>query len=378
MWSLEPGTIFLNHGSFGACPRAVLDEQSRLRERMEAQPVRFFMREVPPLLEAARAELGRFIGADADDLAFVPNATTAVNAIVRSLPLRAGDEIVTTNHAYNACVNALRVTPATVVVADVPFPIASPDQVVDAILARVTSKTRLALIDHVTSPTAIVFPVERIIRTLAERGVDTMVDGAHALGMLPLDLRALGAAYYTANAHKWLCCPKGAAFLHVRRDRQQQIRPATISHGANAALEGRTRFRVEFDWTGTDDPTPALCIPAAIRTLSAQDGWPARNHVLALEARDILCHALRLKPPAPDAMLGSMASVPLPDADYAPCPSPVGTDAFQMELIRRYAIEVPIFGWPAWPKRLLRVSAQLYNRRAQYETLAEALRTLLT
>jgi isopenicillin-N epimerase len=276
-------------------------------------------------------------------------------------------------------VNALRVTKAAVVVADVPFPLSSEEQVVGAIVARVTPKTRLLLLDHITSPTALVFPVARLVAEMNRRGIDTMVDGAHAPGMVALDLRALGAAYYTGNCHKWLCAPKGAAFLHVRRDRQERVRPGTISHGANAALEGRTRFRVEFDWTGTDDPTPALCIPTAIRFLGTlfTSGWPAlmeRNHRLALEAREILCSALGVPAPAPASMLGSMAAVPLPDADYPPCPSPIGTDAFQMKLVERHGIEVPVMGWPAWPRRLIRVSAQAYNTVEHYRKLAAALR----
>ena len=347
-WTLDPDVVFLNHGSFGACPRAVLDEQQRLRARLEARPVRFFMDEVEPLLAEARAELGAFIGADPQDLAWVRNATGAVNAVLRSLNLREGDEVLTTDHAYNACRNAIEARAARVVVAEIPFPVASPDQVVDAIVRRANPRTRLALIDHVTSPTALVFPVERIVRALAERGVDTLVDGAHAPGMLPIDLRALGAAYYTGNCHKWLCAPKGAAFLHVRPDRQERVRPSTISHGANADLQGRTRFRVEFDWTGTDDPTPPLCVPAAIRFLGSllPGGWTElmqRNRRLALDARALLCE----KPPAPDSMIGSMAAVPIPDADGPPPTSPYGTEAFQARLYARYGIEVPVMGWPS-------------------------------
>jgi isopenicillin-N epimerase len=380
---LEPGIDFLNHGSFGACPRPVLDAQRAYRDRLEAQPVRFYMRELEDLLAEARTALGRFIGAGPSDLALVPNATTAVNAVVRWLRLQEGDELLATDHAYNACLNALEAVAARegarVIVAAVPFPIQTADQAVEAVMNRVSARTRLALIDHVTSPTALVFPVERIVRELATRGIDTLVDGAHAPGMLPLNLDALGAAYYTGNCHKWLCAPKGAAFLHVRRDRQDRVRPWTISHGANADLRGRTRYRVEFDWTGTDDPTAFLAVPHAIRFLETlvPGGWPAlmeRNRRLALQGRAMLCEALRLPPPAPDAMIGAMASVPIPDSGEPPPSSPFGTEELQQRLWQERRTEVPIMGWPRWPKRLVRISAQAYNTVEQYRRLAETLR----
>ena len=384
-WTLDPEVEFLNHGSFGACPRHVLELQQELRARMERQPVLFLSRELEPLLDEARSALARFVGADSDDLAFVPNATAGVNTVVRSLRLLPGDEVLTTDHAYNACRNALRVLePAgvRVVTAAVPWPGVTPAQVTDAVLGAVTPRTRLALIDHVTSPTGLVFPIETLVRALAERGVDTLVDGAHAPGMLPLDLRRIGAAYYTGNCHKWLCTPKGSGFLHVRRDRQEGVLPLAVSHGFNSTRTDRSRFRLLFDWGGTDDPTPFLCIPEAIRFLGTllPGGWPAlmqRNRELALAGRDVLCEALAVPPPAPAEMIGSLAAVPLPDSGGPPPPAGSMNDPLQAIVYERHRIEVPIFVFPRHPRRLVRIAAQVYNSRPQVERLARALKEVL-
>jgi len=385
-WGLDPEITFLNHGSFGACPLAVLEHQRQLRERMERQPVQFLARELEPLLDEARAELASFLGAAAEDLAWLSNATTGVNAVLQSLAFGPGDELLTTDHEYNACRNALEHVAgrsgATVVVAPVPFPLGSPDEVVDAVLSRVTARTRLALIDHVTSPTGLVLPIERLVRELAGRGVETLVDGAHAPGMLELSLDELGAAYFTGNCHKWLCAPKGAAFLHVRRDRRNRVRPLVISHGANSPRRDRSRYHLEFDWTGTDDPTAWLSVPAAIRFMGGlvEGGWPElrrRNRRLALQARDELCRALGVEPGCPDEMVGSMAALPLPPGAAGSTTSALYTDELQSAMLRQFRIEVPIIPWPAPPARLVRISAQVYNRPEQYRRLAAALVELL-
>jgi isopenicillin-N epimerase len=385
-WGLDPGISFLNHGSFGACPVPVLEHQRRLRERMEAQPVQFLARDLEPLLDAARAALAAFVGADPADLAWVANATTGVNSVLRSLALSRGDELLTTDHEYNACRNALDVVAeragAVVVVAEVPFPLSSADQVVEAVLAGVTARTRIALLDHVTSQTGLVLPMAQLVRELDRRGVDTLVDGAHAPGMLDLDLDGLGAAYFTGNCHKWLCAPKGAAFLHVRRDRRERVRPLVVSHGANSPRRDRSRFHLEFDWVGTADPTAVLCVPEAIRFMGSllPGGWTElrrRNRGLALGARDELCRALGAAPPCPDEMIGSMAALPLPPGpDEAP-DSALYTDPLQAELLERWGIEAPVIPWPAPPARLIRISAQVYNRFEQYQLLAGALKALL-
>lgn len=387
-WLLDPGIAFLNHGSFGACPEPVLAAQTAWRERMEREPVQFLSRELEGLLAAARTEVARFLGADPDDLAFVANATTGVNTVLGSLRFVPGDELLTTDHEYNATLNALAAAAerdgARVVIARIPLPVRQPGDVVDAILAAVTPRTRLLLISHVTSPTGLVLPVADIVRELAAKGIDTLVDAAHAPGMVPVDIEELGAAYWTGNAHKWLCAPKGAAVLHVRRDRQAAIRPLVISHGSNDPRTDRSRFRLEFDWTGTADPTAWLAIPAAIRFVGGlmAGGWPevmAANRSLALVARDLLCARLGAAPPAPDSMIGAMAAVPLP---LAVDRGEALAEDLNRALFEDDGIEVPITPWPVPAARspgaaptaiLVRMSAQRYNRLDQFQRLADAL-----
>ena len=384
-WTLDPAVTFLNHGSFGACPRSVLAEQTRLRAQLERQPVAFFLRSYQPLLRTAREALGAFLAADADDLAFVSNATTGVNAVLRSLALNPGDEVICIDHAYNACANALRFVAkragARVVTATLPWPVESPADCVQAIAEVVTPRTVLALIDHITSPTGIVLPIAEIVQALKAKGVETLVGGAHAPGMLPLQLNELGAAYYVGNAHKWLCAPNGVGFLHVRRDLQDTVRPTVISHGANMSVSGMSAFRLEFDWAGTADPTPALCLPESFRFFDAvlPGGMAevmARNRALALRARRTLENALSVRPLCPEACIGSLAAVRLPPAS-TPAAPPLGMDPLQEALYQRYRIEVPIIRWPGASERLVRISAQLYNDPSQYEALADALQVLL-
>lgn len=380
-WSLDPAVTFLNHGSFGACPIPVLEFQARLRAQIEREPVRFFVREFEPLLDEARAAVAAFVGADPENLVFVPNATSGVNTVLRSLELARGDELLTTDHAYNACRNALEYVAARagarVVVAEVPFPIDGPAAVVDAVLARVTARTRLCLLDQVTSPTALIFPVDRLVAELAARGVDTLVDAAHTPGMLPLHLDKTAAAYTTGNFHKWVCAPKGAAFLHVRRDRKAAIRPLTISHGANAARPSRSRFLVEGDWTGTADPTAALSVPEALRFLGGllPGGLPAlmeQNRTAAIAARRRVCEALGLTPPCPEEMVGSMAALLLPGAGQA-LSEEAPIDAIQEALFQRFRIEIPIFPWASPPRRIVRISTPIYTTPGEIDALAAAL-----
>jgi len=390
-WGLDPDIVFLNHGSFGACPRTVLAAQQALRDEMEENPVAFLARRLEDRLAAARAAVGVFAGADPDDLVFLPNATAGIATVLGSLEIRPGDELLTTDHEYNAALNALRAAAAEggarVVLARIPLPVAGPDDVVERVLAAVTPRTRLVLLSHVTSPTALVFPVERLVPLLEARGVAVLVDGAHAPGMIPLEIGALGASWYAANLHKWCCAPKGAAFLHVRRDRQAAIRPLAVSHAANDPRPTSSPFVRAFDWTGTLDPTPYLAAPIALADVSGmlEGGWPAvmaRNSALARAAREVLLGALGGEPIAPDSMLGAMAAADLP-VEFGPPPdSPVAEDPLQAALREHAGVEVPFMGWPRdvepgeRRRRLVRVSAHLHNHLPDYVALAEALRGL--
>jgi isopenicillin-N epimerase len=346
---------------------------------MEGEPVQFLWRRYEERLEPSRIALAQFLGAHANDLAFVTNSTTGVNAVVRSLELRRGDELLTTNLDYNACHNVLvektRRAGAKLVTAQIPVPLRSENEVIEAVLAGVTRRTRLAMIDHVTSDSALVLPVERLVRELEMRGVDTLVDGAHAPGMVPLNLGRLRPAYYTGNLHKWVCAPKGAAFLWAREDKQSALQPAVISHGNNRPRPGYSPFQDRFDWCGTFDPTAWLCVRESIRWLGEllPGGWKElreRNRALAVQARRILCERLGVPAPCPESMLGSMATVPLPDKFQGKPPSGK-IDLEQLRLYDEFGIEVPFNRIDG--RRYLRVSAQIYNSRADYRFLADAL-----
>ncbi len=385
-WRINSEKAFLNHGSFGAAPIPVLERQRDWIDLIERQPVRFYARRLEQALDDVRVALGEFVGADPDDLALVTNATEGVNTVLRSLALEPGDELIVTSQEYNASANALRFVAdragAKVVLVDVPFPLSGPEEVVERVLAAVTERTKLLLIDHVTSQTGLRLPVEQIVPALRERGVETLIDGAHAPGMVRLDLDKLGAAYYTGNCHKWLCTPKGSALLHVRRDLQAGIRPLSISHGANSARSDRPLFRLEFDWQGTGDPSAWLVIPDALRFLRGlyQGGFEqlrASNRKLVVDGRRELCRRLEIEPPAPESMLESLASIPLPDRrKEEPLIGPYGLDPLHVAL-HGESVEVPVMPWPKAPARLLRISGQAYNSPSQYVYLADKVAELL-
>ena len=382
LWGLEEDRVFLNHGSFGATPTAVREERRKWQDLMENEPVRFFEDLMPGILQTTREKLASFLSCDADDLALVENATSGVNTVLRSLQFAPGDEILVPDHAYQACRNTIDFVAqrwgAKVVTVNIPFPINDPQQAVDAIMGGVTDQTRLAMIDTVTSPTGLLMPFEQLVSMLEGRGVEVMLDAAHGIGMVPLNLNELGASYTTSNCHKWLCAPKGSAFLHVRKDKQAAIHPLTISHGMTFPLGDTTRFRHEFDWTGTRDMSAHCALPAAIDHLAdaVEGGWPAimkHNHELALQGRDILCEALGLEKPCPDEMVACIATLILPSKNKSRGIPRHEPDPLHVILSEKYSIQIPVWSWPSPQGRFIRISAQLYNSEEEYHYLAWAL-----
>jgi isopenicillin-N epimerase len=377
-WLIPDNIYFLNHGSYGATPRVVLDYQQQLREQMERQPLAFLGRELEGLLDTARKKLADLVLVKSDDLVFIPNATTAVNAVLNSLTFQENEEILITDQTYNACANAVKYIAqrwgVKVIIAQIPFPVQSSSEITQAILEKISLRTKLVVLDHVTSPTALIWPIKSIVKELNNLGIDTLIDGAHALGFLPLDISAINPTYYTANCHKWLSSPKGAAFLYVRADKQEIIRPLTISHGANSPRQDRSRFQLEFAWMGTDDPTAYLSVPKAIEFLNSLSldglrGLMQMNSNLALKAKNLLCNAFEVNYPCPESMIGAMASILIPSHSWP-------AEELYKQLWSKYQIEVPIIPWGE-EKIIVRISAHYYNSIEQYEYLAKVLNHLL-
>lgn len=375
---LDPGLHHLNHGSFGAVPVPVLAAQDRWRARFERDPVGFVESELLPGVDEARTAWSRLVGADPADLVLLRNTTSGVSTVLSAVAagLPSGSQIVLTDHAYNSTRIAVEVIAArhglSVVTAAVPFPITGPEDAARAVLDRVSPRTGLVVVDLVTSPTALRMPVEQIVSAL-EPEVPVLIDAAHGPGMVPMAVADLGAAFVVANGHKWLCAPRGSAAMAVRADWHDRIRPLVVSHGFDHAFApDRSRFHARFDWTGTDDPTPWLCVPDAVATMSALHpdglaGLAAANAALAREARDHLCQALGIPAPVPDDMLGSMAALPLPGESSSMLDPLAG-------VLREHGFVVAAFGGA---RRVLRVSAHAYNTADEYAELATILPRLV-
>ncbi|MBW4089580.1 MAG: aminotransferase class V-fold PLP-dependent enzyme [Proteobacteria bacterium] len=370
-WTLDPVFVSVNHGSYGATPRVVLAAQAAWRDRIEAQPARFMRAELPGALRAAAARLADFLGTAGEDVVFIANATEGCNAVLRAFDLAPGDEILVLDHGYGAVRNTVRHVAAgagaRVIEAAVPFPRPEPAALVAAVTAALTPRTRLAVLDHITSPSAIVLPLAEIIAACRATGVAVLVDGAHAPGQVALDLPALGADWYVGNCHKWLCAPKGTGFLWAAPARQAGLHPAVISHGYDQG------FVAEFDWTGTRDPSAFLAVPAAL-DFCARLGGPAlvaRNRALAAAAGAWLAERLGTEVGTAGVAAGSMASMRLPlagqltqarAAALADALLAAGTDAPPHRI-----------GEAAW----LRVSAHAYNTMDDYARLADILARVL-
>jgi len=374
LFLLRPDVIFLNHGSFGACPRPVFAVYQRWQRELERQPVEFLGRRFPALMHAARAALAAYVGTRADDLVYVPNATVGVNVVARSLALRAGDEVLGTDHEYGALDRTWTFIcerrGARYVQAAVPVPVRSARQVADAIWSRVTPHTRVLFCSHIAAPTALIFPVRELIRRARAAGILTVIDGAHAPGQVPLDLDALGADFYAGNCHKWMCAPKGAGFLFARPEAQPLLSPLVVSWGWRSERPSGSPFVDEQEWQGTRDVAAYLAVPAAIEFLR-RHRWgsvQARCHALAARLRDgLLRTGGRAVSPDSDRWYAQMVSVRLPVAD---------AEAFQRRLYERFRIEIPVLSWNG--KTLMRASVQAYNSAADVRALLDATAALLS
>jgi isopenicillin-N epimerase len=359
---LDPEVAYLNHGAFGACPQPVFERYQAWQRELEREPVDFFDRRLPALLETARAALADYVGCSAQDLAFVQNATSGVNLAARSLDLQPGDEVLATDLEYGACDLAwewvCRAAGTRYVRAPIDLPLDSPAALVEALFAAATERTRVVYVSHVTSTTGLVLPVEEIVRRARALDLVTVVDGAHAPAHVPLDVTAIGADFFSGNCHKWLGSPKGAGFLHVRPERQEHVDAAIVSWGYE---EGST-FSERIELQGTRDPAAWLTVPDAIG-FQADRGWEdvrSRCRALTWEARRELCDLLGTEPLAPDAMLAQMATVRLP----RPAPG------LSERLFTRHRVEVPVAGAH---EDLLRLSVAAYTTREEIDRLLAAL-----
>ena len=374
LFLLDPEVVFLNHGSFGATPRPVFERYQAWQRELERQPVEFLGRRFAVLLHEARSVLAAHVCTAADNLVYVPNATTALNILARSLRLNPGDEILTTDHEYGAMDRMWRTlcrqTGASYRPVHVPLPVTTAGELIERLWAGVTPRTRVLFFSHITSPTALVFPVREFCLRARAAGLLSIVDGAHALGQVPLDLEAIGADFYTANAHKWLCAPKGSAFLYARPAVQALVEPLVVSWGDQLPAATGSRFLDEQQWTGTRDIAAYLAVPAAIRFCTEHhwDDVQARGHALARRAREDIAALTGLPQICPDSAdwFGQMATVPLP-----PCDGP----RLQTDLYEKYRIEVPVMEWQGRP--YLRISIAAYNTPQDIERLTGALRALL-
>lgn len=375
---LDPSVVFLNHGSFGATPRPVFDVYQNWQREMEAQPVEFIARRSDKLLQESRAVLGRYVNADPRDLVYVTNATWGVNVAAHSLDLQPGDEILTTDHEYGACVNAWKLacsrTGACWVEAQIPLPFPDPATIVELIWAQVTPRTKVLYLSHITSPTGAIFPVEELCRRAREAGIMTIIDGAHVPGQVPLDLTALDVDIYSGNLHKWLCAPKGAGFLYARPEHHEKLHARVTSWGytgvsAFVDLEDDSLLALRHQFQGTRDLSAFLSVSAAIDFQAAHD-WDAvrlRCHTLVTEAQRRIAELTGIPAPVPEDSFAQMALCELPaETDLA---------ALKTRLYDEFRVEIPVIAWGG--RKFVRVSIQGYNTQADVDALLNALAAIL-
>ena len=371
---LDPNIIYLNHGSFGACPRPVFDTYQYWQRELERQPVAFLGRRAIPLLAEARAVLGAYLGCAPEDLVYFPNPTTAVNMVVRSLDLQPEDEILATDHEYGAMDRTWRyickLTGARYIQQPVSLPIGENDDFLNAFWQGVTAKTRVIFISHITSPTALIFPVKAVCRRARDAGIITIVDGAHAPGQIPVNLSALGADIYTGACHKWMLSPKGASFLYVRPGIQPRLEPLVVSWGydPDPGFGSGNRFIDVHEWQGTRDIAAFLSVPAAIDFM-ADNRWDQVSdacHHRAIKARQRIDQLTGLEPICPESFFGQMCSVRLPEW--------VSLNKKQ-RLYEEFRIEIPLVQWR--DQHFIRVSIQAYNTEEDVDALLVGLAALL-
>ncbi len=374
LFLLDPDVIYLNHGSFGACPRPVFDEYQKWQMRLETEPVRFMREEVFAGLRQARIALGNFLHCSGDDLVLVPNPTTAINTVIRSLNLRPGDEILTTNHEYGALNRAWErfctKTNTRLIQFKVELPVTTVEKFVDHFFTRVNPRTKVIFISQITSPTALIFPVHEICARARELGLMTIIDGAHVPGHIPLNIREMNPDIFTGACHKWLCTPKGCSFLYVRREIQSLIEPLVTSWGSEIRDPDESPFIAEHEWQGTRDMSSFLTVPAAIQFHDTYltEGVKEKCRRFTREARNRLLELVGTEPlsQGPEPWLGQVVSVEIPGND---------PDKISQQLLSQFQIDVPVFSWEN--RSLLRVSIHRYNRQEHIDSLLTALKTLL-
>ncbi len=381
-WSLNKKIVYLNHGSFGATPTKVLEAQHQLQLENEAEAIEFYIDKLPDLLHTSKAALANFIGTSTNNIVFVQNTTTGVNTILNSLTPNEGEDWLTTNHAYGACVHAYKHFAnkhnCRVITAHIDYPITSEDAILESIEKSITPKTTIALIDYITSASAIILPIKKIITLLHSKGIKVIIDAAHAPGMIDFNLDELQPDFFVANCHKWICSPKGSAFMYVAPQHQQLIHPLVISHYNDTNIDGADHWSNQFMWDGTHDYSAYICVKNALEYMPTliQGGWEGikkHSHELVWAAANKIASTLQVQLPAPEHMVGSICNIPMPDG-IAASRKFHSNVALKDALFHKCQIEVPVFMFPAAPTQWLRISAQLYNSMEQYDYLLDCLK----